>query len=684
MRGLGNMALAGAGYTGRAFANVGSGMAAGVGAIGGGIAAGAGKIGSLGTAALTNPYVAGTAAVGAILGAPYLYSSTQVSKGRGKAEELTDLETQFKQLSKNISGIEIDALSKDLQKLGIEGVVPVQELSKGASMLMLAFKGNQKETAKWTNILADMSAGTGQSVDYFAELITKANQFGTVEFEVFNQLNEKGIPIIEQLKGKFGDTREEIEKAAQAGKITAAEFMKAFEAAHKVSMEGANAAKAAASRMDIQKQTEQYEELEASNLTRGYDDAQMEYDKKRRDRAKARSEDEYLIASSEALGDALGDLVQVFRMAGNGIADATQWLMEAVGAWNIEEHTTESMDSFIKKANEATYYMNEDNATSQGVNSSILALEKDIERLRRIQSNDEFSDEIRTRAGSDIVYIQGVIESLGKKSEELAKKEEREAREAAQKREVERRQASQKAASEEYKQMQLDAASTEADILKYSGEKSFEDIQKQIGNYERMLQRGVAEESDLEEYKRLKDLEDAILKLREAIEKETQEKEEESLKAAEEARKRAEEERKLAAAREEYKLDSRVRRNEHDYAAKYELEFSRNAARMKSIGFTDAEIKKELTRDKNDAAKDARQRLKDNEAAIKQETQNIRDSKMVGREGLENAWGSVTRTMTAFTSPYEVNSLKELKEINVNLKKEIKAISKIDTTARAQ
>lgn len=174
---------------------------------------------------------------------------------------------------------------------------------------MLAFKGNQKETAKWTNILADMSAGTGQSVDYFAELITKANQFGTVEFEVFNQLNEKGIPIIDQLKGKFGDTKEEIEKAAQAGKITAAEFMKAFEAAHKVSMEGANAAKAAASRMDIQNQTAQYEELEAANVARGYDAAQMEYDKARRDRAKARSEDEYLIASSEALGDALGDLV---------------------------------------------------------------------------------------------------------------------------------------------------------------------------------------------------------------------------------------------------------------------------------------------------------------------------------------------------------------------------------------
>lgn len=320
LSGLGNMALAGATFTGQTVAKAGRGVGRVVGGLGNmaigagrGIASGVGALGSGAMAALANPYVAGAAAGTAILAAPFvaagMYANNQVDKGRGKAEELTDLETQFNQLSKNISGIEVDALSKDLQRLGIEGVVPVQELSKGASMLMLAFKGNQKETAKWTNILADMSAGTGQSVDYFAELITKANQFGTVEFEIFNQLNEKGIPIIDQLKGKFGDTKEEIEKAAQAGKITAAEFMKAFEAAHKVSMEGANAAKAAASRMDIQKQTEQYEELEAANVTRGYDAAQMEYDKARRDRAKARSEDEYLIASSEALGDALGDLV---------------------------------------------------------------------------------------------------------------------------------------------------------------------------------------------------------------------------------------------------------------------------------------------------------------------------------------------------------------------------------------
>lgn len=92
-------------------------------------------------------------------------------------------------------------------------------------------------------------------------------------------------------------------------------------------------------------------------------------------------------------------------MAGDGITDSFQWLMEAVGAVNIDEHAISTMDSFIQNANKANYYMHEDNATSQGVDSTILALEKDIERLRRIQSNEEFDDEIRTRAGGDIEYI---------------------------------------------------------------------------------------------------------------------------------------------------------------------------------------------------------------------------------------------------------------------------------------
>lgn len=665
--GLVNMARGGAGL---ATASMGLGSGLGSGLVG----------------ALTNPYVLGAAAVGATVGAPLLYANHQVDKGRQKAEDLTDLETQFKNLSKNIAGVEVDALSKDLQKLAIEGAVPVQELSKGASMLMLAFKGNQKETSKWTQILADMSAGTGQSVDYFAELITKANQFGTVEFEVFNQLNEKGIPIIDQLKGKFGDTREEIMKAAQEGKITAAEFMKAFEAAHKVSMEGANARKAAASRMDIQKQTQEYEELEAANVTRGYDAAQMEYDKARRDRAKRRSEDEHVIATSEALGDALGDLVEVCRSVGDGISDAFGWAMHGIAdmmGWD-DDHANAAMDKIVQSTNNLWYDALDEKATSQGVESSLLQIQRDKERLSKIASNDEFDDDVRKRAKDYEEYLAGIIETLEKKAAELAKKEARAQEIARQKAERQARDESRQRASESYKQYKLDNAKTEEELLKLNGESSLSKVENKIKWIENRLESGYADESEFAELERLVALRDEIMKLREAIQKDAEEKK----KLAEEERKAAErkaaEEKKLAAQREDYLLAAKVNRNENDYASKYELQYNRTADRMKSLGFSEAEIRKELALDKKSDLSDARKRLKENNEKIKQEEDNIKRAKMVGKEGIQNAWGSVERMVTSFSSPYEQNSLKELKDINKNLKNEINAIKGINTKSKAE
>lgn len=697
MAGIGNMARGAIGFIPQSFKSVGAGVAggiaAGTGALGRGVMAvgrGIGALGSGAMAALSNPYVAGAVGGAAIAAAPVvaagLYANHQVDKGRQKAEDLTHLETQFKNLSKNIAGVEVDALSKDLQKLAIEGAVPVQELSKGASMLMLAFKGNQKETSKWTEILADMSAGTGQSVDYFAELITKANQFGTVEFEVFNQLNEKGIPIIEQLKGKFGDTREEIMKAAQEGKITAAEFMKAFEAAHKVSMEGANARKAAASRMDIQKQTQEYEELEAANVTRGYDAAQMEYDKARRDRAKRRSEDEHVIATSEALGDALGDLVEVCRSVGDGISDAFGWAMHGIAdmmGWD-DDHANAAMDKIVQSTNNLWYDALDEKATSQGVESSLLQIQRDKERLSKIASNDEFDDDVRKRAKDYEEYLAGIIETLEKKAAELAKKEARAQEIARQKAEQQARYESRQRASESYKQYKLDNAKTEEELLKLNGESSLSKVENKIKWIENRLESGYADESEFAELERLVALRDEIIKLREAIKKDAEEKK----KLAEEERKAAErkaaEEKKLAAQREDYLLAAKVNRNENDYASKYELQYNRTADRMKSLGFSEAEIRKELALDKKSDLSDARKRLKENNEKIKQEEENIKNSKMTGKEGIENAWGSVGRVITSFTSPYEQNSLKELKDINKNLKSEINAIKAIDTKSKAQ
>ena len=678
--------------------------------------------------AATNPYVLAATAIGAAAGAPLLYANSQQKKGRQKAEDLTDLETQFKTLSKNISGVEVDALSKDLQKLSIEGVVPVQELSKGASMLMLAFKGNQKETSKWTNILADMSAGTGQSVEYFAELITKANQFGTVEFEVFNQLNEKGIPIIEQLKGKFGDTREEIMKAAQEGKITAEEFMKAFEAAHKVSMEGANARKAAASRLDIENQTKQYEELEAANVTRGYDAALMEYEKERRDRAKRRSEDEHIIAAGEALGDVFGDMAELGQRFCDFWSDGlAMWSVQVADlfGWD-DDHAKATQDKILQDTNNAYYDAHEDNATSAGVQSLIAKMEKDKERLSKMAKNEEFDDDTRKRAKKYEEYLVGVIETLEKRSAELAKKEDKRRRDAEAAEARREREASRQKASAEYKKFKEKLPETEEEWLALSGEKTYAKLDNRIKWLQDRLENGYADESEFDEMERLYKIREEIDKLRKQLAKEAEEARKEAEREKKEAEKRAEEERKKQQKRDDYLLEDKVndysrryeaeknlkyrqeaeklrkkgysedyikeklqqqdlvKRPGEDYKSKYELQYSREAEKMREMGFTQDQIKVKLESDRKDDLYYARGQLAANKEKIRQEEENIKNSKMTGKEGIENAWGSVGRVITSFTSPYEQNSLKELKEINKNLKSEINAIKGIDTKSKAQ
>ena len=201
---------------------------------------------------------------------------------------------------------------------------------------------------------------------------------------------------------------------------------------------------------------------------------------------------------------------------------------------------------------------------------------------------------------------------------------------------------------------------------------------------------------------------------------------EEAEKEKKEAEKRAEEERKKQLKRDDYDLENKVnsyseRRSaeeqikyhkeaeklrkkgysetsisrklankdlvttpDKDYASQYKLTYERERQKMKDMGFTDEQIQERITKYKKDDLYSARGRLAENEEKIKQEEDNIKRAKMVGKEGIENAWGSVERMVTSFSSPYEQNSLKELKDINKNLKSEISAIKGINTKSKAE
>lgn len=179
-----------------------------------------GRIG--GMLARGGPYVAAAAAALSPAIAMGYLGNKRAEQGQALFNEERTLEQRLGNIQKNQGGSGfVKGLTNDLQQMAIKGKVPIEELTKSASRMMLAFKGNQSEVKKWTSIIADMAAATGESTDFFADLISRAEQFGTVESSVLTQMNEKGIPIFAELGKLLGVSTEQAKKLAEQGKITA-------------------------------------------------------------------------------------------------------------------------------------------------------------------------------------------------------------------------------------------------------------------------------------------------------------------------------------------------------------------------------------------------------------------------------------------------------------------------------
>ena len=647
-------------------------------ALGGGSALAGGAI-----ATAAGPLLAGAAAFGATMS----YANNRVDSGRAKAEEYDKLNARLSLLAKNLNGGQgaAESLSKEVQELGVQGVVPMESLTKGASMLMLAFKGNQKETSKWLPILADMSAGTGESVEHFAELITRANQFGTVDFEVFNQLNEKGIPIIEQLKGKFGDTKEEIMKAAQAGKITSEEFMKAFEAAHKASMAGTNTKLQTETITGLQQQTKKYEELEAANYTRGYDAEMMNYERWRNRRAKERSEDESLRIQGELLGETLANLTEAFKRLGSHISDFGDYIVSKLVDFTGLDDSQAKVDiSELSLANTTTSIMSDgiNHLEEEGsdkryysaaeLSTAIKETEARRDRLYRFSNDDDFDDETRAQAKQVLEETKELLNDL-EASYEAAVKRENELAEA--RREAAEEAARAKEAEETRTAFLKETAKTDKEMLNAHGFDTLYDVTKEMESIANRIKGGQGSESDRERYEELSDLADTV---REYREKQQKEREETEARKREDAEKSAREER----AREMYRMERQSKMTD-DPETKFQLELEQNTNKLKALGFSADEASQILTEDRALEISEREKAMGENKKKIDEINQEIEDGKKTGLNMETNAWGSTGNLYTNFTNPIDKQQLTELEKVNDNLQKEIDALNRLDMRAYA-
>lgn len=215
-----------------------------------------GKIG--GFAAAAAPYAAAAAA--AVKGIKAMNDAwANINKNvyayNAKAIEMNE---KFGAITKSFTGTTagVKALTANIQYLGANGTVPVDQLQQSAGRLLMAFKGNTVETTKFTHIIADLAAATGRSTDEIADVIVKVESLGYAEESNIKQLQEMGIPIYQGIAKELGISVGEAKELVKAGKLYTAEFEASLEAAKKLSAETANTRKNLTTVQQLQRENE--------------------------------------------------------------------------------------------------------------------------------------------------------------------------------------------------------------------------------------------------------------------------------------------------------------------------------------------------------------------------------------------------------------------------------------------
>ncbi len=382
------------------------------------------------------------------------WGEMRAEKGKEYYSRELTLNQSLGQISKNMGGSGFVAnLSKDLIDLGIKGKTPFEELTRSAQKLMLAFKGNQTEVKKWVNLIADMSAGTGESASFFTELIVKAQQFGTVENESIKQLSEKGIPIYKTLADLLGVSSDEAKKIAEQGKITADQFKKAAEQAVKISVAGSNNSAVLKDSGYYEKQKLELENaVYSSTYTKQMEEMKTRHAKQRAEKAASYYQENDVQIMHEELARMTTAIIEVMEIFKDNFEDFSIWFGETVGKLmafashhlnnkqNIDaQNAINKLASYTIGHNagiqtnkislaDLVYNMEEGNSVAalsariEEIKSAIQTAEKEI--------SDSYVDENRRKNGQAVIdeakqHLAILEATLEKKQKDISLEEER-------------------------------------------------------------------------------------------------------------------------------------------------------------------------------------------------------------------------------------------------------------------
>lgn len=675
------------------------------------ISGGLGRFGGMGVGGVAGA-AAGVAGAGiALAGAWHSHIKGLVDQGKAAQDTYERLNATLGQIGKNVAGVkDVSTTVKFLQEMAAKGKTPLEALEQTANRLMVAFKGNQTEVKKWVEIIADMSAGSGESATMLTEVITKAKQFDKVEFSVFTQLNEKGIPIIKALAEHLGTTTEEAEKLARAGKVTGDNFMAAYELAHKMTFAGANTQGGTATMAGAQNAITKYKELQAAAATQGYNSAMLPYLQERAALEEQRYNDPYFRLNNQASGQLVGGLEVLWNKLGDSVSDFGDWCSKLLGSGiaeslgriesinagigtitfrgggvkgtmfksvsrmeELEERladaklwheTLDSEDTAAELAAAEKAY-NDNWHTSAEIDGWLNTLRAQLAQERAKANNANFDDETRAKAREAVVELEQAI-SICEDAMRAVKAHEAELAEIEKKKKAE---AEGKLVKETYAKSRAETAEQYAAALGFT---NLDALKSEYQTLQGKIESGKGTQADLE---RINELQKVI---------DIAEKEE---KAADAERKKEE-----ARAKNRADYDLAAKAADGDLESKVQLEMQREAEKLKALGFTPAEVEARLNATRDRMLKDAKEKQAATDAALQEQYEdnyyNYRgsaDSHAFGNHAWErNAWGAAGATYTKFMNPYDQQQLTELEKANTNLSNLIKATQAIDTRALAQ
>lgn len=126
------------------------------------------------------------------------------------------------------SGDKANAMMEDLLKFAAETPFEFEEIAKSAKSLLTANIGPEAMQSTLKTV-GDIASGLNIPFSELSDIYAKIMNQGRLYGEDINQLQGRGIPIVQELSKMYGVTAGEIKKMVEEGKIGAPDIEKAFQ-----------------------------------------------------------------------------------------------------------------------------------------------------------------------------------------------------------------------------------------------------------------------------------------------------------------------------------------------------------------------------------------------------------------------------------------------------------------------